>query len=153
MSRVARAGAGSAWGLGAVDEALAARPHLVLVELAVNDADLLDGVPLRRSVANHRAILARLRPGAGVMLMTMSPAQGPRGWVRPRLGAYYAAYGPLAAEAGAGLLDLYPRWLALPRAERGLGADGLHPEGEVAAAVIVPPLVEAVAAALGRDCP
>jgi hypothetical protein len=56
-------------------------------------------------------------------------------------------------ELGAGLLDLYPRWRALPAAARGLDADGLHPDPAAAAALVLPVLVPWIAAATGGTCP
>jgi lysophospholipase L1-like esterase len=135
---------GSAWARAQVARVAETRPDLVLVEFAINDADLRDGVPLARARAQHLALVADLRqalPGAALALMTMSPAKGPRGWIRPRLAAHYAGYHALARETGLGLIDLYPRWLALPRGDRGLQQDGLHPDPAVAEAVAVPAAV------------
>ncbi|WP_165612634.1 SGNH/GDSL hydrolase family protein [Limimaricola pyoseonensis] len=149
---VARPGAHSGWGVAQVGRVAALRPDLVLIEFAINDADLRDGRSLAQAGAAHRAIVAGLRaqrPGAAIALMTMSPAQGPRGWMRPRLGAHLAQYRDLAAALDLGLVDLTPRWRALPRAARGLKADGLHPEPGVAAAVILPVLARAIATATG----
>ena len=141
---IARPGASSAWGLAQVGRVAATEPELVIVEFAINDADLLDGPGLGRSRAVHDTLLSELRalaPGARVLLMTTNHARGPRGWVRPRLGAHYALYPRLAERHGAGLVDLYPRWLARPRGADGL-ADGLHPTDEAARAVILPPLLD-----------
>lgn len=128
MARVAQNGMGSAWALEQLDRVIAARPDLVLVEFAINDADLLDGVSLRRSRAQHADLLAGLRralPDTRVLLMTMNPVSGPlRHLQRPRLGAYYGMYHELAAAHGAGLADLYPRWQASGPADL---PDGLHP--------------------------
>ena len=102
---VARPGATSAWGLAQVGRVAAMDPEVVIVELAVNDADILDGLRLDRSRAVHDTLLAEiaaLAPGARVLLMTMNHARGPRGWARPRLAAYYAFYPRLAKRHGAG---------------------------------------------------
>ena len=151
---VARPGATSRWGLAQVGRVAALEPDLVIVEFAINDADLADGLRLGRSVAVHHTLLgelAALAPEARVLLMTTNHARGPRGWARPRLGAHYAAYAALARRHGAGLLDLYPRWLARARGgEDGL-ADGLHPSDAAARAVVLPPLLAQLTAA-GADC-
>jgi len=154
LIRVARPGAGSAWGLAETARVAAAAPDIVLIEFAINDADLRDGIGLEASAANHRAILAALaqaRPEARLVLMTMSPAERLRGLLRPGLARHYAAYRALAAETGAGLVDLYPRWRALPQAARGL-ADGLHPTDAAAQAVILPVLVPYLARLAGGAC-
>ena len=142
---VARPGASSAWGVAQVERVAALEPDVVLVEFAINDADLLDGLGLGRSAGAHGLILselAALAPGARVALMTTNHAHGPRGWVRPRLAAHYALYPRLARDHGAGLADLYPRWLA---AGDAAVPDGLHPSEEAARAVIVPPLAALLA--------
>ena len=150
---VARPGATSRWGLAQVARVAALDPDIVVVEFAINDADLLDGIghglALGRSVAVHETLLdelAALAPGARVLLMTTNHARGPRGWMRPRLAAHYAAYPGIARRHGAGLLDLYPRWLARAhRGEEGL-VDGLHPDDAAARAVILDPLARALTA-------
>ena len=141
---IARPGANSGWGMGQVERVAAHRPQAVLVEFAINDADLLDGLTIGRAHSAHDVIaseLAALAPGARVLLMTMNPAHGPRGWARPRLAAYYGLYPRLARRHDAGLLDLYPRWLE--RGGEGI-PDGLHPTDVAARAVILPPLLEAL---------
>ena len=101
---IARPGATSAWGLGQVGRVAAADPDLVIVEFAVNDADILDGLWLDRSRAAHDTLVSELRalaPEARVLLMTTNHARGPRGWARPRLAAHYASYvGARAAARG-----------------------------------------------------
>lgn len=161
VTRVARAGAHSGWGRGQAAAVLATAPDLVTVEFATNDADIRDGLWPGQSAANHRALIAALRegrPGLPIVLMTMNPAYGLRGLMRPGLPVYNRLYSSLSAEMGTGLLDLYPRWLTLSRAGRGpadqgLDRDGLHPDPQAAAAVIVPALVAYIGRAAGRDCP
>jgi lysophospholipase L1-like esterase len=151
VTPVARSGAGIPWALTQVQTVAATDPDLVLVEFAINDADLRDGTRLAVANAAHQRLITELRhaaPNAQIALMTMNPAQGLRGAVRPYLAAHYLAYRDLAAEMETGLIDLYPRWLARPVAERGLQADGLHPTQDVAAKVIVP----SVADYLSPDC-
>lgn len=152
ITRVAKPGAGSDWGLAAVSEVIAASPDLVLMEFAINDADLRDGASLTQARDQHAAILRRLAealPRTQILLMTMNPAHGLRGWMRPALPRHYAQYRTLAAAHGAGLLDLYPRWLNAPRSLRHF-PDGLHPGNETARAVILPPLYMAIAKAAGE---
>jgi acyl-CoA thioesterase-1 len=132
ITRIAKAGAHSGWGLAQVPQVVASNPDLVVIEFSVNDADLHDGLSRAQSVANHRQMIAQLQqalPQARILLMTMSPSYGLHGWIRPWLGSYYALYHPIAQQMGTGLADLYPRWLALPAGERKrLAPDGIHPE-------------------------
>lgn len=153
VTRVAMPGAGSGWALANVGRVRATAPDLVLVEFSINDADLLDGVSLAESRANHERLLSLLagRPEMRVALLTMSPAIGLRGLIRWRLDAYYALYGPLAERHGAGLVDLRMRWGEVDDLARAL-PDGVHPLDEVATAVIVPPLLAAIGQAAGARC-
>jgi lysophospholipase L1-like esterase len=155
--RVARNGAGSDWALTQLDRVVAARPDAVLIEFAVNDADILDGIPVAASRARHAAILdalaARL-PEARLVLMTMNPVTGPvRRLQRPFLADYEAMLRGLAAGTGAALADLAPRWRAAFAADPALAPpDGLHPGDAATAAVTVPALAGMLAAAAGRTC-
>lgn len=153
VTRVARAGASSDWGVGQVAAVAARMPDLVLVEFAVNDADLFDGVALGRSDQNLRAIVAALResrPGVAVVLMSTNPARGLRRWQRPFLGRYSDVPRGVAAAEGVGFFDGRSRWLNdlhatdLP--------DGLHPAAAAEARVIVPALAAYIARSFGRDC-
>jgi lysophospholipase L1-like esterase len=152
---VARAGAAVDWALTQPGAVAATQPDVVLVEFAINDADIEDGHWMRDARALHETLLADLRaqaPQAALMLMTMSPAHGWRGWIRPWLRAHYLQYRDLAEAQDTGLIDLYPRWLALPRDARGLAEDGLHPDQQVAADVIAPAVAGVLARAMGRRC-
>lgn len=154
VQRFAEAGANSDWGRERIADVIAARPDLVLIEFAVNDADLRDGVSLPDSILNHTAMLRDLGrdlPDARVALMTTSPVFGLRGWLRPRLATYYASYGDVAAGAETGVIDLYARWRELPE-PKALFPDGLHPDAAGATALIAPAVTEAIGKAAGRNC-
>lgn len=157
LVRVARAGAGTSWALGETAAVTGARPDLVLVEFATNDADIANGIGLAASRVNHGALLDALAaglPGAPVMLMTMNPVSGPlRQLQRPFLADYEAMLREFAAARGLGLADLAPRWRVAIAADPSLAPpDGLHPSPAAAAAVVVPPLATLIGAAAGRDC-
>ena len=155
VSEVAKSGAAVDWALTAVDAVTETDPDVILVEFSINDADVLDGHSLTRSRQMHEALIAGLRAGspeAAVVLVTMSPAHGIRRMIRPRLGTYYWEYRTLAEAQETGLIDLYPRWLALPRSARGLAEDGLHPDQQVAAEVIAPAASEVLARMAGQAC-
>lgn len=149
--RIVKPGANLTWAQTQIAAVEAAAPDLVLMEFAINDADLIDGLGRARAAAGTAALMAELAP-LPVVLMTMSPARGLRGLARPRLAGHYADYRALAAARGAGLVDFEARWRALPRGARGLAADGLHPDPEIAAEIIVPVLVPYLAAAAGGRC-
>lgn len=144
---IARPGATIAWAEGQIGRVRDTAPDLVLMEFAVNDADLWDGLPRAEARRRTGAVLEALAGGPGgtedgpaLALMTMNPAAGVRGLVRPFLGRHYADYRSLSRERDLGLVDLEAQWRALPRAARGLD-DGLHPDPARARAVIVPTLL------------
>lgn len=153
VARVAEAGVNSGWGVEQAAAVAATAPDLVLIEFAINDADLRDGVGIRQSQANLRAILALLsgtRTEALPVIASTSPATGLRGWARPFLGRYEAAARNVAAESGAGFFDGAARWRAV--LAPGDLPDGLHPAAEAERRVLVPALTAYLGAVFGKDC-
>jgi lysophospholipase L1-like esterase len=126
-----RVGANSNWGRTIIGEVAQALPDIAIIEFASNDAALHRYVSLQRSAANLSAIIQSLRMGcigSKIYLMTMSPAIGLHGLLRPRLGCYYDLYSDLADREQIGFIDNRPAWSALPRRElRRALADGRHP--------------------------
>jgi lysophospholipase L1-like esterase len=143
-----KSGASSSWGAAQVERIVARRPDVVLIEFSVNDASWLRGVSLNRSRKNIEEIVGLIRnrrPGTKVYLMTMNPVCGLRGWIRPRLQAYYDLYGELAKELEIGHIDHRPSWKGLTEPElAGAIPDGLHPTQEMAAQLIVPTIARAL---------
>lgn len=151
MIRVADYGQDSGWALTQIDRVVAAAPDVVLIEFAINDADLRDGVSPAQGRARHDALVAQLAaalPETRLVMMTMSPAYGLRGLLRPRLAQHYQGVRALAEAAGLGLADLTPRWRGQPRP-----ADGLHPDAAATRQVIDPVLLGLFGQATGRVCP
>lgn len=147
---LAKSGMTSEWGLTQIDKVVAERPDIVLVEFAVNDADLTEFMSLSRSSTNMAEIVSRLsesetRPS--VYVMAMNPVSGLRGMIRPFLGEYEDMHAALARKLGAGFIDHRPAWSRLSDDEIAEAiADGVHPDPAVASRVIVPGLVRALAA-------
>lgn len=144
LTRVTEPGANVDWAAAQLGAVAASAPDVILVEFAINDADLRDGVVLARARARLTALVADLRadrPEASVVLLTMNPAHGLRGVLRPRLSAHYDAVRQVARATEAGLVDLEAQWRARARDERGLAQDGLHPDPGLAREVIVPVLL------------
>jgi lysophospholipase L1-like esterase len=158
VTRLARAGANSAWGAKALQDWLAQRsepgslPDALVVEFSINDASLWRGLTLANSTAQHRSLLeAAARAGLPVWLATMNPAFGRKAWMRPGQIAYRALYHDLAKAYGTGLVALAPAWLALSApARRDALPDGLHPSGAAMTALTAPALAKALSAAF---CP
>lgn len=125
------------------------KPDIVLVEFAINDADLLDGIGLDKSLSNHKALLGRIReevPGAHVVLMTMNPTFGLRGWVRPKLLGFYEMYREFAARNDVVLVDLAHVWSEiLATADYKVQLpDGLHPTQTAASHIILPAVLNKI---------
>lgn len=150
VTRLARAGATSSWGLRALNDYFnqvgSNRPDVLIVEFSGNDASLYHGFPLYVSQRNHLKILDLARhKGVEVFLATMSPAWGMNALERPGQGRYHALYRELAARADVGLIDTAQTWADLPLAERSAFVpDGLHPGEEGMRAIAVPAFVEAL---------
>lgn len=146
---LAKSGMTSQWGLAQIDKVIAERPTVVLVEFAVNDADVTEFMSLGRSAANMAEIISRLRESEtkpAVYVMAMNPVSGLRGMIRPFLGQYEEMHASVASKLGAGFIDHRPAWARLSDEEIAEAiADGTHPEPVTAARVIVPGLVHALA--------
>lgn len=153
VTRVAAPGVGSAWAVEAVPRVIDLAPDVVLVEFAINDADLTDGVSRAVSRRQHDALFRALEQGlpeARVVALTMSPAHGVRGVLRPGLARVYAQVVEVAEQRGLAVIDFYPRWRALD--DRALLPDGLHPTDAATERVMDPVLVDAFAQATGHSC-
>lgn len=151
----ARPGANSAEGLAMLGSEGAGPFHLALIEFAINDADMIDGVAQAASLQNHREIIHALRarhPGIAVVLLTTNPVTGLQRLKRPKLMAYGDLYVQLAAEEGVSLFDGTARWRNGDPGRDGL-ADGLHPDPALEARLYSRPLADTVARIFGRDCP
>lgn len=143
VEQLARAGAGSAWGLSALRQHLreqnARVPDIVIIEFSGNDASLVRGLPILLSKRNTQAIIQAARDaGAVVFLATMSPAWRREALERPGQERYHALYRDLAASEGVGLIDTIGDWVSLPSKERMLLVpDGLHPTSEAMNRIVV----------------
>ena len=146
MRIVARSGVTSEWALTHVEAVAAARPDVVLVEFAHNDAALNRWISLGRSRENMRSVLSNLNalsPRPRVVNLGMNPVHGLRGWIRPRLGLFIGEHRRIAVRSGAEFLDLRPSWTRLGSSGlRQLIPDGVHPVPAAAQDIIVPRLVD-----------
>jgi acyl-CoA thioesterase I len=146
-----RSGATSEWGVTAVGEVIGSQPDVALVEFSANDAAWFKGLSLRRSRDNNTKIVRAIkeaRPQAKIFLMTMSPAFGPRGWIRPSIDAYYDLYKILADELGVGYIDNRQKWKSLTTEEIRAGIpDGAHPLPQLASRILVPAIARAIGGA------
>lgn len=150
--RLARPGATSDWGVEQIGAVGALRPDLGIIEFAINDGDLLDGLSLSRSEANHEVLVGVLQgQGAGVLLLTTNPVGRLAAWKRPLLPVYQDIYPALAARLGTGLFDGERRW----RQESGWRAglpDGVHPDPAFEARLYAAPMAQLIARGFGVEC-
>lgn len=152
VTRIAQGGMGSGWGMGQVPAVISSAPDLVLIEFGINDADLRRATTLGASLRRHNRIIGTLRearPGAGILLMTMTPATGIKRLIRPRLPDYDMQIRSMAETLDAGLADLAPRWAAAGMPPE----DGVHPTDPAATEVILPVLTDLIPPALDAVCP
>jgi acyl-CoA thioesterase-1 len=143
-----RGGTVSSWGRENVQSVIAARPEVVLIEFAINDAYKPHGISLAQSYDNTRAIVDDIRralANAKIFLWTTNPTKET---TRPDVALYYRQYERLANDLGVGLIDLYPRWLeALAGTRwRRLMPDKVHPTQNAYQQVALGPIVRAVSA-------
>lgn len=146
---LAKSGMTSEWGLTQIDKVAAERPDVVLVEFAVNDADVTEFMSLSRSAGNMARIVSSLRESEtrpAVYVMAMSPVSGLRGMIRPFLAQYEEMHAAVARKLGAGFIDHRPAWARLSDEEiEAAIPDGTHPDPATTSRVIVPGLVHALA--------
>ena len=79
MTRIAKAGAASDWGVAMVGRLAAQQPDVAIVEFSVNDADIADGLWPWTSRANVERIADAVTTMAGrpqVLLVSTSPVEG-----------------------------------------------------------------------------
>lgn len=152
--RIAKAGAASDWGVGMLDRLTAERPDIVIVEFSVNDADIVDGLWPWASRANVEKIAGAVTGMPGqpqVLLVSTAPVVGiAQAMKRPFLAYHQAQYGRIADERALGFLNGTALWR-----QAGLdGAlpDGVHPDPEREAQVMLSALAGAIAASYGRSC-
>lgn len=148
------AGAGSDDGIEIVESHRGRRRDVAILEYAINDADLIDGVSRARSLDNHRRIIATLReryPEIVIVLMATNPVIGLQRLKRPKLMAYYEDYAALAEELNVSFFDGTARWIAADPGPEAL-PDGLHPDPQIEAEIYAKPLRELIARALQRPC-
>src|SRR5262245_12290084 len=143
-----KSGTVSSWGKQNVRSFIAARPDVVLIEFAINDAYKPYGISLEQSYDNTRAIVHEIRgalENARIFLWTTNPTKET---TRPDVAHYYRQYERLANDLDVGMIDLYPVWLeALAGTRwRRLMPDKVHPTQHAYKQVALGPLMRAVSA-------
>ena len=151
---IAKAGASSTWGLAEVGRVIDLSPDVIILEFAINDADLWDGVSRAESILLHEAIVARLAqslPEAAIILLTTNPVTGLARLKRPFLLRYYQSYRDIARHSGVGLVDGYFEWSG-QKTWRAALTDGLHPDPKIEEAVLAGPITASIGRVFGVEC-
>jgi acyl-CoA thioesterase-1 len=144
-------GQNSTWGVeNLTDKVLQHRPDLVLIEFSYNDAHEKFGLRPQDAWNKLDAIVAGIhehRPGAAVVLQIMNVGwDAPNGnrslSVRPQLDTFNDEYRRYARQHALPLLDHFPAWSRLKRAEaerfQRYVPDGSHPTKEGSLAMTWP---------------
>ncbi|PPB79667.1 GDSL-like lipase/acylhydrolase family protein [Albidovulum inexpectatum] len=108
---------------------------IAVMEFAINDADLFDGLSRRQAWNAWISAITQLReayPDIAVILMTTNPVRGLQELKRPLLSRHYSDLVEIARETGASLFDGEARWSYHPLDEATL-PDGLHPDPAIEA--------------------
>ncbi|MDH5453306.1 MAG: hypothetical protein OEX14_08145, partial [Paracoccaceae bacterium] len=147
VTAMGRAAAGSVAGVAMVNAYRPKGIDVAILEYAINDADIVDGLSRHDSMKNHRQMIASLRsdhPGVAIVLMATNPVSGMQRLKRPGLMAYYGDYLTLAKEEGVSFFDGPARWSDFSAAKVAT-PDGLHPEPKIEAVLYGSPLVAMIA--------
>jgi lysophospholipase L1-like esterase len=151
LENLAQNGATSELGFFRLDDIVALRPTVVIIEFAINDADRKIGVSLPESRRRHETIISALQkrtPETAIYLMTTNHTVGQIRFRRTLLPAYYELYRDLAETLDVGLADLHPRWRQVDGENL---PDGLHPTDAMSNEVIVPVLSDLLGRTLGHE--
>lgn len=143
-----RAGQTIVWGLDHVGPAVQAKPDILIVEFAINDALFDKGTSPAEAERLTRLLIStakRESPSTRIYLLITNDAQGQQAEKRPELKAHYESYRKLSLEQGVGLIDTESLWHVL--GNRAL-RDDLHPTNEGYKKILAP----AVVAALAPNC-
>lgn len=127
---------------------------IAVMEFAINDADLFDGLTRRQARNTWISAIAQLResyPDIAVVLMTTNPLQGLQRLKRPFLSRHYSDLVEIARETGASLFDGEARWSYHPLDKTAL-PDGLHPDPAVEADLYVTDLIHLIEAVFRGMC-
>lgn len=141
-------------GLDRIPEAIAAKPDVVFIEFAVNDAYVAYEISVMQSRKNLESMIRSLQeanPGIEIILQTMNliidmPELGiAPSSDRPDLLEYHEMYRQVAEEYGIQIIDHYPNWKEFYEREGKeeflkLVTDGIHPNLEGYRNVLLPEL-------------
>lgn len=142
----------SAWGVKNLEQrVIEKKPDTVLIEFSINDAYL----PYKTSVPQARSNLVEMidriqkaNASCEVILMVMNPPVGGHLEQRPKITEYNQMYRDVAKDRKLLLIDHYPNWKKILKADpdlfRKYMPDGIHPGAEGCKMVITPEVFKAL---------
>lgn len=144
VTKIARSGETTRWGLTQIDTIAAARPDVVLIELYANDAALNRFISVRQSRVNIASILTDLRarlPSARLAVMAMSPQLGLKSYIRPFVDDFIDAHFEEARKRSVEHIDFRTDWKTVPSQRlQEVILDGAHPDPGFASQLMAPRL-------------
>jgi acyl-CoA thioesterase-1 len=150
ITNAALGGMDSRWGLANVRKRVVAEaPDAVFIEFAVNDAlasSKLSTAEARWDLEQMIGAIQSARPACQVILMVMNPPTGKPLEERRDYRKYEQVYRQVAQELSCPLIDFSGRWKSIiarqPERWRDYAPDGLHPNRQAAADVIMPMMLK-----------
>lgn len=142
----------STWGVKNLDQrVIEKKPDTVLIEFSINDAYL----PYKTSVPQARSNLVEMidrilkaNASCEVILMVMNPPVEGHRDQRPKITEYNQMYRNIAKDRKLLLIDHYPNWEIILKADpdlfRKYMPDGIHPGAEGCKMVITPEMFKAL---------
>ena len=142
----------SKWGVDNLDtRVIAKRPDTLFIEFTINDAFLKynTSVPQARSnLVNMVDRVLATNNACEIILMVMNPPIGVPLTLRPNLEAYNQMARDVATERHLMLIDHYPDWQKILKADpskfTALVPDGIHPNAEGCKQIILPNILRAL---------
>lgn len=141
LINASRWGANSRWALKHIrSDVLRHRPDVIVIEFAINDADIRHEMSIGESEKNTETMIELAiddNVDCQIWLMTSHVPSRRHKRLRPNLTDYYDMYKVLAKRNRLGLIDLYRIWGPAPPARRYM-PDGIHTNSAAAKEVILP---------------
>jgi acetyl esterase/lipase/lysophospholipase L1-like esterase len=145
-----KGGMWSKWGVDNLDAlVIQKKPDTVFIEFAMNDAFLTYKTSVAAARTNLLNMIDRIQAAkvdTEIILMTMNPPIGVHLERRPKIADYVQMYRDVAKERTLQLIDNYPNWERVLRADAQLYTkyvpDGIHPGAEGYRLVVIPAILK-----------
>lgn len=147
----------SKWGVDNLDtRVISKNPDTVFIEFTINDAFLKYNTSVPQARSNLLNMVDRIlakNKTCEIILMVMNPPIGVHLESRPNIELYNQMVRDVAAERSLMLIDHYPDWQKILKADpkqfTALVPDGIHPNAEGCKQVILPNILRALGVKAG----